>query len=393
MLIGLSRVSCLALSKARVRQRLRRPRPAAAILHLQSAGARARPRKTASLINRRANDLAVPIGSLTYIGTGRRPRSDSLRRSRHPIAFLTVDCPKVVYELTYALRDILVERIDGRYAAFRRYEIIESSHKSACRKIVAYFPQRAPLQPEPFQRPLVQQISIIAVEWSVDLNVYCSTFVHELPWAALSIHIKSKTFVSRQVARRLWNTVPGKVGWRTGNDTTTACKANRYTVRFRHAADAKSRDRTDRHDHISGRLIVSAPASFGSKHVAVHASGFLKKHPHVEISFHLTDQLPSLHAALVASIVGLQTSIGVTIIGSRPSGRTKCISRSTMELSDITLFGIPLWKWLLIFALAYGAREAYRGWAENRRQRKEREEARRRFEGKNDSKNSLSDLN
>ena len=50
-----------------------------------------------------------------------------------------------------------------------------------------------------------------------------------------------------------------------------------------------------------------------------------------------------------------------------------------MELSDITLFGIPLWKWLLIFALAYGAREAYRGWAENRRQRKEREEARRRF--------------
>jgi len=243
MLIGLSRVSCLALSKARVRQRLRRPRPAAAILHLrqirsQPRRARARPRKTASLINRRANDLAVPIGSLTYIGTGRRPRSDSLRRSRHPIAFLTVDCPKVVYELTYALRDILVERIDGRYAAFRRYEIIESSHKSACRKIVAYFPQRAPLQPEPFQRPLVQQISIIAVEWSVDLNVYCSTFVHELPWAALSIHIKSKTFVSRQVARRLWNTVPGKVGWRTGNDTTTACKANRYTVRFRHAADA-----------------------------------------------------------------------------------------------------------------------------------------------------------
>jgi len=36
-----------------------------------------------------------------------------------------------------------------------------------------------------------------------------------------------------------------------------------------------------------------------------------------------------------------------------------------MELSDITLFGIPLWKWLLTFALAYGAREAYRGWAEN----------------------------
>ena len=90
------------------------------------------------------------------------------------------------------------------------------------------FPQRAPLQPEPLQRPLVQQISIIAVERSVDSNVYCSAFVHELPWAALSILIKSKTFMSRQVARRLWNTEAGKVGWRTGNNTTTACKANRY---------------------------------------------------------------------------------------------------------------------------------------------------------------------
>jgi DNA-binding transcriptional LysR family regulator len=49
-----------------------------------------------------------------------------------------------------------------------------------------------------------------------------------------------------------------------------------------------------RHDHISGRLIVSAPASFGSKHVAVHAAAFLKKHPQVEISFHLTDQLVAL---------------------------------------------------------------------------------------------------
>jgi DNA-binding transcriptional LysR family regulator len=50
----------------------------------------------------------------------------------------------------------------------------------------------------------------------------------------------------------------------------------------------------NRHNNVSGRLIVSAPASFGSKHVAVHASGFLKKHPHVEISFNLTDQLVTL---------------------------------------------------------------------------------------------------
>jgi hypothetical protein len=55
----------------------------------------------------------------------------------------------VAYELTYALRDILVKRIDGHYAAFWRHEIIENSNESAYRKIVAYLPQRPPLQPEP----------------------------------------------------------------------------------------------------------------------------------------------------------------------------------------------------------------------------------------------------
>jgi DNA-binding transcriptional LysR family regulator len=48
------------------------------------------------------------------------------------------------------------------------------------------------------------------------------------------------------------------------------------------------------HDYVSGRLTVSAPASFGSKHVAVHASAFLKKNPDVKISFDLTDQLVTL---------------------------------------------------------------------------------------------------
>jgi DNA-binding transcriptional LysR family regulator len=50
----------------------------------------------------------------------------------------------------------------------------------------------------------------------------------------------------------------------------------------------------DRRNDISGRLLVTAPASFGAKHVAVHAPGFLKKYPHVAISFHLTDQLTTL---------------------------------------------------------------------------------------------------
>ena len=48
-----------------------------------------------------------------------RPRSELLRKSRHPIGLLPVYCPKVTYELTYARRNIPAERIDGHYIAFR----------------------------------------------------------------------------------------------------------------------------------------------------------------------------------------------------------------------------------------------------------------------------------
>lgn len=42
---------------------------------------------------------------------------------------------------------------------------------------------------------------------------------------------------------------------------------------------------------VSGRLLVSAPASFGRMHVAAHALSFLKKYPQVELSFNLSDQI------------------------------------------------------------------------------------------------------
>lgn len=46
----------------------------------------------------------------------------------------------------------------------------------------------------------------------------------------------------------------------------------------------------NRHD-VTGRLVVSAPASFGRKHVAAHAPAFLQKYPQVEVSFNLSDQI------------------------------------------------------------------------------------------------------
>jgi DNA-binding transcriptional LysR family regulator len=44
----------------------------------------------------------------------------------------------------------------------------------------------------------------------------------------------------------------------------------------------------------SGHLIVAAPAAFGRKHVAPHASSFIGRHPEVRISFNLNDQVVDL---------------------------------------------------------------------------------------------------
>lgn len=44
-------------------------------------------------------------------------------------------------------------------------------------------------------------------------------------------------------------------------------------------------------DKASGHLIITAPASFGRKHVAPYAPEFLKANPEVRISFNLSDQV------------------------------------------------------------------------------------------------------
>ena len=44
----------------------------------------------------------------------------------------------------------------------------------------------------------------------------------------------------------------------------------------------------------SGHLIVSAPAAFGRRHVAPHASAFARRHADVRLSFHLTDRVVDL---------------------------------------------------------------------------------------------------
>jgi len=57
----------------------------------------------------------------------------------------------------------------------------------------------------------------------------------------------------------------------------------------------------------SGHLLVTAPAAFGRKHVAPHATSFLKRNPDVQISFNLNDQ--------VVDIVRLGFNMGIRIGG------------------------------------------------------------------------------
>jgi DNA-binding transcriptional LysR family regulator len=45
---------------------------------------------------------------------------------------------------------------------------------------------------------------------------------------------------------------------------------------------------------VSGRLVVSAPAGFGRRHVAAHAPAFLAAYPDVHLTLHLTDSLVDL---------------------------------------------------------------------------------------------------
>ncbi len=45
---------------------------------------------------------------------------------------------------------------------------------------------------------------------------------------------------------------------------------------------------------VTGHLIVSAPAAFGRKHVARHASAFIAENPELRISFNLTDRVVDL---------------------------------------------------------------------------------------------------
>lgn len=58
--------------------------------------------------------------------------------------------------------------------------------------------------------------------------------------------------------------------------------------------DQAEKSIAEERNRATGHLIVSAPASFGRKHVAPHAPDFLEANPNVRISFNLSDHVVDL---------------------------------------------------------------------------------------------------
>jgi DNA-binding transcriptional LysR family regulator len=76
----------------------------------------------------------------------------------------------------------------------------------------------------------------------------------------------------------------------TPEGTTFYEDCHRILAELRGAEDALSAGAKS----ASGRLIVTAPTSFGRKHIAPHLSAFIAEHPNLHITLHLSERLVDL---------------------------------------------------------------------------------------------------
>ena len=83
----------------------------------------------------------------------------------------------------------------------------------------------------------------------------------------------------------------------------------------------------------TGHLIVSAPAAFGRKHVAPHAPSFLALHPHLKMSFNLTDGLVDLVRQGYDLGIRIGGSIDPSFVATMlaPNKRVVCATRAYLR--------------------------------------------------------------
>ncbi|MDL2284045.1 LysR family transcriptional regulator [Oxalobacter sp. OttesenSCG-928-P03] len=90
---------------------------------------------------------------------------------------------------------------------------------------------------------------------------------------------------------------------------------------------------SEERSRATGHLIVSAPASFGRKHVAAHAPDFLKANPDVRISFNLSDQVVDLVREGYDMSIRIGGTIDPSLVAVRlfPNHRVVCGTPAYLE--------------------------------------------------------------
>ena len=79
---------------------------------------------------------------------------------------------------------------------------------------------------------------------------------------------------------------------------------------------------------VSGRLVISAPAGFGRRHVAAHAPAFLQSYPDVQLTLQLTDSLVDLVRDRVDLAIRIGPVSDANLVVSRLSANRRLVCGS-----------------------------------------------------------------
>lgn len=113
---------------------------------------------------------------------------------------------------------------------------------------------------------------------------------------------------------------------------------------------------------VAGPLVVSAPAGFGRRHVAVHAPAFLDAHPGVQLTLHLTDATGDLARDRidVAVRIGPVTDPGAVVARLYRNERVVCGAPAYFARHGVPLTPEDLLQHNCLTLAASGGQQ--RGW-------------------------------
>jgi len=136
-----------------------------------------------------------------------------------------------------ALREHCVDRVR------RRGELVEHAAQAPAAKVLAHFPQRAPREPAPGERPVVQHGSVVALDARRHAQRNDAPVDGELPAARLvAVAAEGQAFVLREIVRRARHPASRQVVG-AGDDEAPV-------LRQVHADEARVVERADAHRDV-----------------------------------------------------------------------------------------------------------------------------------------------